>query len=248
MVKEKNMPSGEALKKAMGFLEAAPYLYEKYKAMLEKQKLVNASPYRSILAQMKKFAEIAGAQHNVPSDKIWAGEKAPNGLEAIQHHLAGNAADELRSQVNSEQDNLAQHIAINEQGELRRAYLKNGTSLESETAKELDIMFNDWLSERGFINKNSVIYKYNEETQSYQPVEPGETRGLLNELQSGSFEQYMKAKGFNLETHTQKYPEEAPALAEKGVKERLGATKEVPEIPAKKETPEPSSPSASRTI
>ncbi|KTD32585.1 hypothetical protein [Legionella israelensis] len=248
VVEKREFPDKKAMEKAMELArqsaEAAQYLYQSFKKMVEKYKLFDL---KGLVEELKKFAELVDSEH--ASKGIWDGKKVSTAIENIQQHLANSMSKQLKESVGDKE--IRHDIAISDDAELRRGYSTNKESVGKETAKQMDTMFNNWLAKHGFINKKSVIYKFNEESKQYERADASELRSLLNSKEEG-FPKYMKEQGFNLNTYQQPYTaktEEKAAKAEEKaateMKKELAESKKEKAAPSK-ETPEPPSrPSAS---
>lgn len=195
-----NLVASKKIAEVATRIEAVDYLIEKYELPVD---LKNA---------FQEMRELHAANEQA-SQRIWSGNvNAINVTLNMQEYIANQAIDTLEEEIIEDQ-NINHDIAINEQGEYRRAFtVGDNEPLSKEAEEACDMLFNDWLAEQGYASHDSRIYELDSEGEikvdnagRSVAAKKEELERRLTDPKTG-FEQYMEKKSVNVTTYMREFP------------------------------------------
>lgn len=142
----------------------------------------------------------------------WAGQEVTGSyFQNMQSYFGDEAIAALKeSGLNKP---LVFDVAINERGQLVRAYSVDRQAVDAKTTECLDVAFNAWLAKRGIVTKESVLYESNQKGEIQidakgNPIRVSEEKiQALKEDLKNHFPGHMQGKGIEVAVYVHAYPE-----------------------------------------
>jgi len=196
--------------------EAAEYLKTRITEILGKA----GEKFQPLIEMVGQFTKATSFQNS--ESRIWDGKQERGTIEKIQEGFASESARILKESIGNQ--TISHAVAVSDSSDLMRGFALNNENVDAETARLLDMIFNEWLAEHQVISEDSVLYNLDGTR-----ADPEMVRKLINDPDKG-FAQHMKKRGFDLTTQLRRFPEtKAAKSAEKAkVPSKAESQKETP--------------------
>lgn len=199
-----------AMKTAETSIEAAEYLHDRFKKILSDAKLLDKS--KDMLEKVDEYVKLVRFKL-LTNVQPWAAESVEtSSFKNMQGHIAEEVIKKFEG---STLGALKLEIAIDQvdnQTEVLRAYSSDGKGLDPEMVKPMDDLLNAWFAEKNIVNKNGNLYVVNADGKIMLDAKGNQVKADAEDIKRslkdgpGSFEEFMRKKGFEMSVQIHKHP------------------------------------------